>query len=141
MNAAATVAAAFVALYVGHMVGDHLAQTDQQAAHKASKGWAGWAAMAGHVASYGLCQAVALAGLLTVGVPLPPVGVLAGLGLSVATHAIVDRRWPVQWLLRTTGSPNFAALNRDGLNGMYLADQALHIAAIFGAALIIGGTA
>jgi hypothetical protein len=43
-------------------------------------------------------------------------------GLSVATHALRDRSWPARWLLERGGSPRFAAVAGNGMNGMYLAD-------------------
>lgn len=132
-------AASLAALYVGHMVGDHVAQTDWQAAHKAGKGWPAASAMFGHIVSYGLCQAVALFVLRLVDVPVSNAASYAGLAFSLATHAFIDRRWPVQWILRHTGSANFAGLTSGGMNGPYLTDQSLHIGCLFVAALIIGG--
>jgi hypothetical protein len=61
----------------------------------------------------------------------------AGFAWSAATHAVLDRRWPVRWLLQHTGSPDFAELRTAGLNGMYLADQALHSGALLVSALLI----
>jgi hypothetical protein len=129
-------AAAFIALYVGHQVGDHIAQTDHQANHKAGKGLTAAKAMAGHVGSYTAVQAVALAAVSSVGVTAA--GALAGLVVSAATHAVIDRRWIVQWLLHHTGSPGFAALTSGGMNGPYLTDQTLHIACLFAAAVTVG---
>ena len=123
-------------LFAGHWAGDHLAQTDRQAAHKAGKGAEGWQAMAGHVAGYTACQAVALAGLAATGRRTSLGRAAAALAISAGTHAVIDRRWPVQWLLRHTGSPDFASLASHGLNGPYLADQALHIGCIYAAALV-----
>ncbi|MCC9312066.1 hypothetical protein LN042_34260 [Kitasatospora sp. RB6PN24] len=40
-------------------------------------------------------------------------------------------------LLQRTGSPDFAELRTAGLNGMYLADQALHSGALLVSALLI----
>ncbi|MFF4648101.1 hypothetical protein [Streptomyces sp. NPDC001389] len=37
--------------------------------------------------------------------PLSVTGLAAGLAWSAATHAVLDRRWPVRWLLQRTGSP------------------------------------
>lgn len=159
-------AAVFVALYVGHMVADHVAQTDFQAAHKADSTkalvrgehltdrewkqarrivrWTAIAAMNGHLCSYALCQIVALAGLalLQGSLGLSGWGVLFGLGFSVGTHGFIDRRRPVKWLLEHTGSRAFAKLGSPdgpqvGLNGPYLTDQALHIGCLFISALII----
>ncbi len=127
-------AASFVALYVGHMVGDHVVQTD----HQAGKGRDAAVAMAGHVGGYTLTQLAALAAVYPL-TPWHPAGVLLGLALSALTHAFIDRRWPVQWILRRTGSANFASLASGGMNGPYLTDQALHIGCLFVSALIIGG--
>ncbi|MFF1350507.1 hypothetical protein ACFVZJ_31815 [Streptomyces sp. NPDC058322] len=49
----------------------------------------------------------------------------------------MDRRWPVRWILEHTGATKFAALRAAGLNGMYLADQALHSGALLVFALLI----
>jgi hypothetical protein len=141
VNTAALFAAVFAALYAGHMVGDHVAQTDWQAAHKADKGLRGALAMAGHLAGYGACQALALAALQLAGVALPDVAGWVGLVVSVATHGLIDRRWPVRWLLCHSGSRDFAGLAGRGLNGMYLADQSLHVGCLFLAALIATGVA
>jgi hypothetical protein len=45
-----------------------------------------------------------------------------GLVISAVTHGFIDRRWPVQWPLRKTGSANFAEMQL----GVLSADQALH---------------
>lgn len=131
-------AAAFVALYVGHMVGDHVVQTDWQAAHKAGKGRDAFHAMTMHVLTYTLTQAVALWAVFLVA-PFNFYAMYPALGFSAATHAFIDRRWPVQWLLRRTGSAGFASLASGGMNGPYLTDQTLHIGCLFVAALILGG--
>lgn len=128
-------AVAFIALYVGHQLGDHVVQTDHQAAHKAGKGRTAVLAMAGHVVGYTAAQAVALA--LVAGAGLTPVGIAIGLAVSATTHAFIDRRWIVQWVLRNTGSPDFAALTTGGMNGPHLTDQALHIGCLFLAAVTV----
>jgi hypothetical protein len=129
----AVFAAVYIALYAGHMVGDHVAQTDHQAAHKAGKGWPAARAMAGHIGGYTAVQVIALALVAAVGVSAP--AAVVALAVSAATHAFIDRRWPVQWLLRNTGSASFASLTTGGLNGPYLTDQALHIGCLFLAAV------
>lgn len=131
-------AASFAALYAGHMVGDHVVQSDRQASLKAGKGWSAAAAMAGHVSGYALTQLVALVAIYPLAT-WSPVGFVLGLAFSAATHAFIDRRWPVLWILRRTGSANFAGLTSGGMNGPYLTDQALHVGCLFVAALIIGG--
>ncbi|WP_274914410.1 hypothetical protein [Streptomyces sp. WZ-12] len=61
----------------------------------------------------------------------------AGFAFSAGTHAFLERRWPVRWILEHTGATKFAALRAAGLNGMYLADQALHSGALLVSALLI----
>ncbi|MGW5119175.1 hypothetical protein ACWEQ8_27585 [Streptomyces noursei] len=74
---------------------------------------------------------------LVIPLPLAVTGLAAGFAWSMATHALLDRRWPVRWLLQHTGSPAFADLRAAGLNGLYLADQALHQTALLVSALMI----
>jgi hypothetical protein len=135
MSTAALFAAVFATLYAGHMLADHvLGQTDRQALGKSAPGWRGWGWCLAHVAQYHLVLAamLAVAGwVLTL--PLSPVGVVAGLGFSAVTHAVLDRRWPVVWILRHTGSAPFAETEQ----GRYVADQSLHVAALWVAALLI----
>jgi hypothetical protein len=137
-STAAIIAVAFAALYASHTVADHLVQTDWQAQGKtADKGWL-WP-MAGHLAGYLITQYAFLYAIALAGVPFGLWGFLGGLAFSVATHGVIDRRWPVRWLLEHTGSAPFARLADGGINGIYLADQALHVGCLFVAALIIGG--
>jgi hypothetical protein len=134
---AATFAVVLLVLYVGHQLGDHVAQTDRQAEGKACAGRRGWTAMAGHLAGYHASVAVLLAGTTAVlGLPLSPWGIAAGLAFSAATHALLDRRWPVRAILRATGSPRFAELTTP-VCGMYAADQALHLLALLVSALLM----
>lgn len=160
----------YAALWAGHDLGDHVVQTDAQATEKGAEngkhGPKEPRALAGHVASYTATQAAALR---AVGVPLLRWRTLAGLAFSAATHAFIDLRWPVRWVLEHTGSAAFAApqLTAGGeltiptrfpeqaryhrqlirvtgnvpLHGPYLADQALHHGCILIAAAIIAGGA
>lgn len=129
-------AAVFVALFAAHHLGDHVLQTDHQAAAKTQPGRPGWVAMVGHLATYHAAAVVALGALALAGVPLSVAGCLAGLAFSAMTHGFLDRRWPVQWILRATGSPRFAA-STTPLHGGYLADQSLHIVCLFVSALLV----
>lgn len=134
---AATFAVVLIVLFVGHQLGDHVAQTDRQAEGKSAAGRRGWTAMAGHLAGYHVTVAVLLVTTTALlRLPLSPWGIAAGLAFSVVTHAVLDRRWPVRALLRATGSPNFAELTTP-VCGMYAADQALHLAALLVSALLI----
>jgi hypothetical protein len=44
--------------------------------------------------------------------------------VSAATHAVIDRRWPVRALLTASGSPGFATIEW----GVIAVDQALRLA-------------
>ena len=128
-----TYAVVLPTLYAAHTVADHVAQTDHQAAAKATS----WRAMAGHVGSYQLTQAIAVTAVTTLtGVRVGWPQLLAGMAFSGATHALLDRRWPVRWLLRRTRSPLFAEMTIP-LHGVYLADQALHTGCLLIAAALI----
>ena len=116
-------------------------QTDHQAATKAAPGWTGWRHNAYHVGLYHLVMtAMLLATVAVLDLPVTPAGLAAGIGLSAVTHAFLDRRWPVRWLLEHTRSKPFARMAGRGINGMYLADQALHYACLWACALLIGLT-
>ncbi|MFK0192512.1 DUF3307 domain-containing protein [Kitasatospora sp. NPDC090308] len=149
LGTVAVFGAVWAVLSAGHALADHvLGQTDHQAAHKAAPTPAevaagadprrGWRACLAHVVQYHLVMAAVLA-LVRLFVPLPlsPTGTAAALAWSMTTHAWLDRRWPVRWLLRHVGSAAFAELRTAGLNGMYLADQALHKAALLVAAVLV----
>jgi hypothetical protein len=139
VSTAATFAAVAVTLYAGHQVADHvLGQTDRQARDKMKPGWEGWRANIEHVALYHLVLLAMLAASVTVlELSVSVLGVLAGLGFSAVTHAFLDRRWPVRAILRATGSAPFAELKSGGMNGLYLADQGLHVACLWVSALLV----
>ena len=92
---------ALATLFVGHSLGDHIAQTDRQATLKAEPGATGWRALFGHLLSYHVTvAAVLLLTALALRLPLSPLGVVAGLAFSAVTHGLLDRRWPVRAVLR-----------------------------------------
>jgi hypothetical protein len=108
----------FLLLLTGHLLGDWVAQSDWQATNKTSC----WAALAAHVAGYHLVMGLLL--LLPVLRDGWPAGkALAVLAVSAASHAVIDRRWPVRALLRASGSPGFATVEW----GVVAVDQALHL--------------
>lgn len=136
-------AAVAATLTAAHHVGDFLLQTDHQAARKPGpedravvcSEPESWRSLAGHVASYHAAQ---VAGLLVVnralGLKLHPSRVLAGVAVSAATHAAIDRRWPVRLWMDNTGSSAF----RENGGAMHV-DQTMHHASLWAAALIIAG--
>lgn len=111
----------FVALLVGHLVGDWLVQTDQQAADKTSADRrVAWPAMGRHVVGY---HAAMAAVLLPVFWHPTAAAILV---VSAATHALIDRRWPTRALMRATRSPQFA----EQTWGVVVVDQALHLSVL-----------
>jgi phosphate/sulfate permease len=128
---------ALLALFVAHQVGDHVLQTDRQAATKTDRGQRGLRGMLGHLAVYHLTAAGLLITTASVlGLPLSATGLVAGLAFSALTHALLDRRWPVRVILRATHAPRFADTTSP-VCGMYVADQALHQLALLVSALLI----
>jgi Protein of unknown function (DUF3307) len=119
----------FLILLTSHLLGDWVAQSDWQATNKARS----WAALAAHVGGYHLVM-----GLLLL-VPVlrdgwPAGKALAVLAVSAATHAFIDRRWPVRALLRVAGSPGFATIEW----GVIAVDQALHLSILAMLAVLLG---
>lgn len=154
--------ATYAVLMAAHDLSDHVIQTDAQATNKARAMRQMWMpAMAGHVGSYTAVQVLALGALRALaGVRPSWRRTLAAVAFSAGTHALLDRRWPVIAVLRATGSQNFAkpvvrttgdvrgvagapaivdAVGPLPLHGPYLADQALHHAALAIAAAVIAG--
>ena len=117
---------------VAHNVADHVfGQNDYQAANKMKPGRSGWSALLQHVFAYHIIMAVMwLFTMLTFDLSVSLLGFITALLFSAVTHAILDRRWPVRWILEKTGSPEFAKMQTP-LNGMYCADQALHELALW----------
>ncbi len=135
---AAVTAVTFVALFAGHQVGDHVVQTAGQATAKAAPSadrlaagahpWTGWWACARHVVTYSATQAAAL--LLAWPVAQFRVyGLVAALAVSAGTHAVIDRRWIVRWLIEVKRCHAWR-------EAPYVIDQSVHIAALFIAAVL-----
>lgn len=146
--------AVMAALWAAHDLADHVVQTDHQAFTKSGD----WRGMAGHIGTYHVTQAAAIAALRPLGVRPSLRRTLAGMTISAATHAFLDRRWPVVRVLERTGSARFAqpviqSVQVKGspvgkrevwtspaplpLHGPYLADQALHHACLAVAAFVL----
>lgn len=104
---------ALPALLLGHFVGDWIVQTDWQAANKPTS----WKANQQHMIGYHASLTIAAA--LVVSWP----ALAAILAVSWVTHSIIDRRWPVVWLLQHTGSRPFSQTTF----GVVAVDQALHL--------------
>jgi hypothetical protein len=139
---AATAAVTFAALYAGHQIGDHVVQSDAVARAKVAPSseqlaagvppWTGWAACLWHVASYTGTQMAAVA-LVFLVAPLDICGAIAALVVSASTHAVIDRRWIVQRLVRAKGCEKWR-------EGPYLIDQSLHVGMLLVAAVMAAAT-
>lgn len=101
------------AVLAGHFIGDWIIQTDWQAANKMNS----WKANQQHMLGYHLTLAAFTT--LTGSVAL----VLAALVVSWMTHSVIDRRWPVIWLMQHTGSRPFSQTTF----GVVAVDQAIHL--------------
>jgi hypothetical protein len=122
-------ATVFLVLLAGHLLGDWVAQTDWQATTKTRS----WAALAAHVTSYHLLMGTLLL-LPVLRDGWPASNALLALTVSAATHAVIDRRWPVRALLRVTASPGFATVEW----GVIATDQALHLTILAMLAALLG---
>lgn len=101
----------FDALFVGHLVGDYLAQTAWMADHKATRA----GPLLVHALVYSL--AVAAAGRIQGGLPLWALPVL------FASHVVLDRRAFVRFWVRTV-----QGVHRAGDRWLYISgDQAMHV--------------
>ena len=122
-------ATVFLVLLAGHLLGDWVAQSDWQATTKTRS----WAALVTHVATYHLVMgALLLLPILRDG--WPAWKALVTLLVSAATHAVIDRRWPVRALLTASASPGFATLEW----GVIAVDQALHLTILALLAVLLG---
>lgn len=101
------------AVLAGHLIGDWIVQTDWQAANKTTS----WKANQQHMLGYHL--ALAACALTT----MPPRRVAWLIVLSWLSHSLIDRRWPVRWLMAHTGSKPFS----ETTFGVIAVDQALHL--------------
>lgn len=87
----------FEKLLVAHLVGDWiLAQTNWEAQNKAKDWWACWS----HAFKWTVAMFLGVYWALDWQTPLPFVAWLTVVAMG-ALHAVIDRRWPVLWLMRT----------------------------------------
>lgn len=121
----------FILLYVGHLLSDYPLQTDHQASCKAAKGAEGWRANAAHAGTHVLTSAITLTvGALVLDLPLTVPASAVALVWVGATHAAIDRRWPVLRWMEATGQREFV---KHG--GAAHVDQTFHVTALAIAAL------
>ncbi|MCA6094028.1 transcriptional regulator [Streptomyces sp. SCA3-4] len=108
---AAVFAAAFIALYVAHSVGDHWVQSSCQAAEKGLPGWPGRLACARHVFGLTVTKcAVLVPVVLLLRLPVTVLGLALALVVDAGTHYWADRRTTLAWLARACGRGEFYSL-------------------------------
>ncbi|MFE9298933.1 transcriptional regulator [Streptomyces niveus] len=151
---AATFAAVFVALYVGHSVGDHWVQSSCQAADKGKPGWVGRLADARHILGLTLTKMILLLPVvLLLDLRVSALGLVLGFTVDAVTHWWADRRSTLAWLAKVTGKSEFYSLGTpahpaapattDGGyaptlgTGAYALDQSFHHVWLLVGALII----
>lgn len=142
-------AAVFIALYVGHTVGDHWVQTEHQATRKGERGAIGRLACAGHVTTLQVTKMFALTLLfLTLGLSVSGWGVLAALGVDAVSHYWADRRFTLEKFAGKVGKGGFYHQGTDLVNaagetsphigtGKYALDQSWHVAWLFLSAILM----
>jgi len=97
-------ACVFIALYVGHHVGDHWIQTGWQAAYKAYRSWSGRRACAMHVITLSLTKALFLRMVdVVVGLHLSWKWVALAFAVDAVSHYWADRRIPLKRLAKAVG--------------------------------------
>ncbi|MCX4682649.1 transcriptional regulator [Streptomyces sp. NBC_01433] len=90
---AAVFAAVFVALLIGHSVGDQWVQTHHQACAKGGPGWSARLACGRHVLTLTATKVLVLAVVVSVlDLRVTTLGLIVGLGLDAASHYWADRR-------------------------------------------------
>lgn len=123
----------FILLYVAHLLADYPLQTDHQAGHKAACGAAGWRANLAHATTH---VAVCSLALVVAAVVLDEsVGILPGAAAVLcigATHAWIDRRWPVAAWMRIARQQSWAQHG-----GAAHVDQTAHVLVLAVAALTL----
>ncbi|MEU0390496.1 transcriptional regulator [Streptomyces chartreusis] len=151
---AAVFAAAFIALYIAHSVGDHWVQTSCQAATKGQPGWTGRLACGRHVVGLTTTKAIVLTPVVVLlDLPVTLLGVSVGLTLDAVSHYWADRRTTLRALAHRCGKSEFYSLGMpdhaahpttaEGTyaptlgTGAYALDQSWHILWLGIAALLI----
>jgi hypothetical protein len=131
------------ALLAGHYAGDYILQTDHMAKWKVAKDFfvpekfedgtpkeqynlvKSIRANVWHVVTYhwAMIMMVGLTGLIQYG---SPIKWIVALVISMIAHGVIDRRWPVKFLMTRTGSKSFF---ESGAGAPHV-DQTLHIVTI-----------
>lgn len=140
-------ASVFIALFVGHTVGDHWVQTGHQAAHKHLPGKEGHLSCLRHVAGLTATKIILLLPLLNQ-TDVNPLFLCAGLMIDALSHYWADRRTTLERLAKWLGKGDFYRLGTDTTHrqspdgshigtGWYALDQSFHYFFLFVSATMI----
>lgn len=141
--------AVFIALYVGHQLGDHWIQTECQAFRKGERNARGRAACIGHVVTLQATKLMALAVLvLAVGLRFNGWALATGLLVDGVSHYWADRRFTLEAFAGRVGKGGFYTQGTDLVNGdgevsphtgtgKYLLDQTWHLGWLFVSAVLV----
>ena len=118
----------FENLFVAHLIGDWLLQTEWQALNKDHN----LRALFTHISVYSLV----ILGVLVAKFGFQNYSVYWVVGMIAITHACIDRRWPVLWFMKTFR----LIVEREPEQWLTMAvDQIFHILLLSLAALILSG--
>jgi len=129
--------AVFIAMLVGHHLGDYLLQTTWQVEHKGNRGWIGWLAAGGHVASYTVATSITtLVAAAALHLPITGLGFVAAQLFSAGTHLVIDRRFTLRWFVEQVDKLIEGKLKYYDTGGAAFIDQMAHILCLYGASLL-----
>ncbi|NUW46988.1 DUF3307 domain-containing protein [Nonomuraea rhodomycinica] len=147
MTAAVVFAVVFIALYVGHHLGDQWVQTHAQACGKGERSRAGQLHCLAHVATLTATKVLTLTlAAMVTHLPLSPGLVVLALTVDAVSHYWADRRYTLAALADRLGKTGYYRLGmpREGHDdnpsvgtGSFHLDQSWHLTWIFAATLII----
>lgn len=124
----------FMAMIMGHLLGDYAIQTDRQACAKSQRSWTGRLACAAHVTTYTATVATTI--MITacgVTIRMHPGMLGIGLTLNAITHYAADRREPFRWFCVHILRKRSPWLEQ---GGMATLDQVWHLTWLYVAALL-----
>lgn len=124
----------FAALIVGHLFGDFIIQQHTWSTRKTAPGWTGRAWCTVHAVTYGAaCWAVLAVAVAIEGIAVNGSAVAIGMVVNAALHGFLDRRWPLVWLVRASGSGQW--LDADP-RALFIFDQVVHVITLY--AIVVG---
>lgn len=123
----------FAALLVGHLIGDYIIQQHTWSTRKVAPGWAGRGWCTVHAVTYAAaCWAVLAVAVAVEGIAVNGAAVTVGMIINAGLHGFLDRRWPLVWLVRASGSGPW--LDADP-RALLIFDQVVHVITLYAIAV------